>query len=61
MVKSILELHQNSPIEGHGGIQNTFDRITDHYFFPRMFTYVSEYVKSHEIENCGFSNTKDTI
>ncbi len=46
MVKQILQLYHDSPLAGHGGIQDTIDRVREHYFFPCLARHITEYVKS---------------
>ena len=51
LIKFILQICHDSPMGGHAGIQNTTDRVREHYFFPRLSTVVSEYVRScHECQ-----------
>ncbi|XP_062587193.1 uncharacterized protein LOC134248836 [Saccostrea cucullata] len=42
----ILQLYHDSLFSGHCGIQETLDRIREHYFFPKMTVIISDYVKS---------------
>ena len=46
MVQDILYMQHDSPLAAHGGIQDTLDRIKEHYYFQRMSSIVSDYVKS---------------
>ncbi len=46
MIKTVLSLFHDSPLGGHGGIQDTLDRLKEHYFFHSMASHVSDYVKS---------------
>ena len=48
MVQDILYMQHDSPLHvaAHGGIQDTMDRIKEHYYFQRMSSIVSDYVKS---------------
>lgn len=46
MVQDILYMHHDSPLAAHGGIQDTLDKIKEHYFFQKMSPIVSDYVKS---------------
>ena len=39
-------MHHDSPLAAHGGIQDTLDKIKEHYYFQRMSPIVSDYVKS---------------
>ena len=51
LVLTVLKLFHDSPLGAHGGIQDTIDRIREHYYFPRLATIVSDYVKScHECQ-----------
>lgn len=36
MIKTIIELYYDSPMGGHSGIQDTLDRVQEHYFFKKM-------------------------
>ncbi|CAC5413986.1 unnamed protein product [Mytilus coruscus] len=41
----------DSPLGGHSGIKNTIDRVREHYYFSRLSTIVSEYVRTcHECQ-----------
>lgn len=46
MIKTVLSLYHDSPMGGHSGIQDTLDRVKEHYFFPRMSQLVTDYVRS---------------
>ena len=46
LITVILQLFHDSPLGAHGGIQDTIDRVKEHYYFPRLATIVSNYVKS---------------
>ena len=46
LVLTVLKLFHDSTLGAHGGIQDTIDRVREHYFFPRLATVVSDYVKS---------------
>lgn len=46
MIIDILHRYHDSPLAAHGGIQNTLDKIKEHYFFPKMSQIISNYVKS---------------
>ncbi|MCG8077951.1 MAG: DDE-type integrase/transposase/recombinase, partial [Candidatus Thiodiazotropha taylori] len=46
MIKTVLGLYHDSPMGGHSGIQDTLDRVKEHYFFPRMSQLVTDYVRS---------------
>ena len=45
-VQAVLHLFHDSTLAAHGGIQDTIDRIKEHFYFPRLTTVVSEYVLS---------------
>lgn len=42
---NILHMYHDSPLAAHGGIQNTLDKIKEHYFSPKMSQIVSNYVE----------------
>ena len=42
---SILKLFHDSPPAGHAGRSTTYDRISRHYFWPKMTETVARYVK----------------
>ena len=46
LIKKVLELYHDSTMAAHGGIQDTLDKIKEVYFFEKMSTIVSDYVKS---------------
>lgn len=46
MIKTILQLYHDSPLGAHGGIQDTIDKIKEHYYFTKLSTIVTDYVKS---------------
>lgn len=46
MIIDVLHRYHDSPLAAHGGIQNTLDKIKEHYFFPKMSQIISNYVKS---------------
>ena len=46
MIKTVLGLYHDSPMGGHSSIQDTLDRVKEHYFFPRMSQLVTDYVRS---------------
>lgn len=51
LVLTVLKLYHDSTLGAHGGIQDTIDRIREHYYFPRLATVISDYVKScHECQ-----------
>ena len=45
-VQAALHLFHDSTLAAHGGIQDTIDRIKEHFYFPHLATIVSEYVQS---------------
>ncbi|WAQ98060.1 POL4-like protein [Mya arenaria] len=45
-VQAVLTLFHDSSLAAHGGIQDTLDRMRDHFYFPSMATAVAEYVQS---------------
>ena len=47
----VLQVCHDSPLGGHSGIKNTIDRVREHYYFPKLSTIVSDYVRScHECQ-----------
>ena len=46
MIKTVLGLYHVSPMGRHYGIQDTLDRVKEHYFFPRMNQRVTDHVRS---------------
>ena len=46
MYKEVLRMYHDSPLAGHGGIAVTFDKIKEHYHFPRMHQLITDYVCS---------------
>ncbi|MES9904353.1 MAG: integrase [Sedimenticola sp.] len=46
MITTILKLYHDSPFGGHGGIQDTMDKVKEHYFFKQLSNVVGDYVKS---------------
>ena len=46
MIKFVLELCHDSPLAGHGGIQDTVERIREHFFFTNLVSIVGDYVRS---------------
>ena len=46
MIKTVISLYHDSPMGGHSGIQDTLDRVKEHYFFPRMSQLITDYVRS---------------
>ena len=45
-IQSVLQLFHDSTLAAHGGIQDTIDRIKEHFYFSRLATIVSQYVQS---------------
>lgn len=46
MFKTIIELYHDSLMGGHSGIQDTLDRVREHYFFRNMGQKVADYIRS---------------
>lgn len=46
MFKTIIELYHDSLMGGHSGIQDTLDRVREHYFFKKMGKKVADYIRS---------------
>lgn len=45
-VPAVLNLYHDTPLAAHGGIQDTIDRIREHYFFHNLASIVADYVRS---------------
>lgn len=45
-IKKVLEEFHYSPVGAHQGIQRTFRRLKQYYYFPKMLTRVKKFVKS---------------
>ena len=43
MIKTVLGLYHDSSMGGHSGIQDTLDRVKEHYFFSHMSQLVTDY------------------
>ena len=41
----VLEKHHNAPSAGHGGINATYQRVSQRYYWPGMYKDVHEYVR----------------
>ena len=53
MIKEILKIYHESPLAAcaHGGIQHTIDVISEHFYFSKLPSTVSNFVKScHECQ-----------
>ena len=46
LIPTVLKLHHDSTLGAHGGIQDTIDKVKEHYYFPQLAAVVSDYVKS---------------
>ncbi|CAG2242618.1 unnamed protein product [Mytilus edulis] len=46
LIRPTMEIFHDSPMGGHGGIQNTIDLISEHFYFDKLPSLVTEYVKS---------------
>ena len=46
MIKTVKQLYHDSPMGGHSGIQDTLDRVREHYFFMKMGQKIADYVRS---------------
>ena len=52
MIKSVIEMYHNSPMAGHSGIQDTMDRIREHYYFYSLGKHITDFVRScHECQS----------
>lgn len=45
LIPTVLKLYHDSLMGAHGGIQDTLDRLKEHYYFDKMSVIVSDYVK----------------
>ena len=43
--RAVLEQCHDSPTAGHGGIANTFNVVSSHYWWPGMRSFVNKYVE----------------
>jgi hypothetical protein len=51
-IPAVLKLFHDSPLAAHGGIQDTLDRIKEHFFCSDMANRVTAYVQScHECQS----------
>lgn len=46
LIHTVLNLCHDCPISGHCGIQETLDRVREHYYFPKYSVLVTDYVRS---------------
>ena len=46
LINTVLKLYHESPMGGHGGIQDTLNKIKETYYFDKMSVIVGNYVKS---------------
>ena len=46
MINQLLQAYHDSPTSGHLGINKTWNKIRDRYFWPEMFKRIKEYVLS---------------
>ena len=46
MIKTVIQLYHDSTMGGHSGIQDTQDRVREHYFFTKMGQKIADYVRS---------------
>lgn len=44
MIKTVLQFYHDTLMGGHSGIQDTLDKVKEHYFFDRMSQLVTDYV-----------------
>ena len=49
MQREVIQMYHDSPLAGHAGISITIDKIRKDYFFERMCTVVTDYVKSCDL------------
>ena len=45
-IEPILYLMHNHPTEAHLGVDKTFDKIRNQYYWPQMFENIKDYIKS---------------
>lgn len=48
-VLPILQQHHDHMLAGHTGVKSTFNKISNHYWWPKMFEDVRRYVMSCEV------------
>ena len=46
LVLQVLKIYHDSPLGCHGGIQDTLDKVKEHFYCPKLTTLVYDYVKS---------------
>jgi hypothetical protein len=46
LLLKVVQVYHDSPMGGHGGIQDTIDKIREHFYYPKLATIVYDYVKS---------------
>ena len=49
LIKTVLELYHDSAVGAHGGIDDTMERIKEHYYFRNLGSVVSDYFKSCDL------------
>ena len=46
LIGKILKVYHESPLAGHMGIQQTIDNISENFYFPRLSSIISDFVRS---------------
>lgn len=45
-IPTVLKLYHDSTLGAHGSIQDTIDKVKEHYYFSHLTVIVSDYVRS---------------
>ncbi|CAF1500482.1 unnamed protein product [Didymodactylos carnosus] len=54
--QEILFAYRDHPLGGHFGVKRTYCKIKDHFYWPKMYNYVEQYIQS--CRQCARFNTK---
>ena len=46
LIPDVLFLYHDHPMSGHFGINRTFHKVRDQFFFPRMYDFIKRYIRS---------------
>ena len=64
LIKLVLELFHDSPLGGHGGIKIAIDTVSEDFYFDKLPSIVTQYVKScHDCQTSKITraHTKSSI
>ena len=57
--KEVISVSHDSPLSGHLGVNKTYNRILNHFFWPRLRQDVADYCRScHTCQVVGKPNQK---